>query len=147
MHVRRLSIARTVARTITYLALPTVVLMGCVPAGEPSTAIEPMPRTISFENTSNSVVRVFLVSSSAEWLLGRVQPAELVQLRLPPGVALDRHESVALSVVPLGTISPGGGRATARSGSLLSPNYPVDQLLAMRWGVSGAQVYSVIRSY
>jgi hypothetical protein len=143
---RGLPSARAVAPTLAYFALTlSLVLAACTPAAVPSMAVEPLPRTVSFANTTNSVVRVYLVSASSEWLLGRVQPVEVAQLRLPPGFALDRHEPVALAVVPLGAISPGGARVTGRSSALLSPNYPVNQLVAMRWGVSGVQLYSVMR--
>jgi hypothetical protein len=122
----------------------SLILIACAPAAAPST-IAPEQRAITFENTTNSVVRVYLLGAASEWLLGRVQPAETARLRLPPSFSTDQHEPLALSVVPIGAITPGGGRATARNGQMISADYPLHQLLAMRWGVAGAQLYSVMK--
>ena len=145
MHAPRSYAAARVDARIALLAMAlSMLLVACAPVGAPST-LSPEPQTISFENTTNGVVRVYLVSAASEWMLGRVQPAETVRLRLPPGFTVDRHEPLALSVVPIGAVAPGGGRLNARSGVLMSADYPLHQLVAMRWGIAGTQLYSVMR--
>jgi hypothetical protein len=141
---RSYAAARLDARVAWLVMSLSLILVACAPASAPET-VAPEQKAITFENTTNSVVRVYLLGASSEWLLGRVQPAETARLRLPPSFSIDAHEPLALSVVPLGTITRGGGRATARNGQMISADYPLHQLLAMRWGVAGAQLYSVMR--
>lgn len=140
--------ARLPARMLRLLALAlSVSLAACASSGALSREVAAVaePDYVTFENTTNGVVRVYLVSATSEWLLGRVQPAETARLRLPPGVLIDRNETLALSVVPIGAITPGGMRTTGRTSLLTSELYPAHQLLAMRWGLTGSSLYSVIR--
>jgi hypothetical protein len=121
------------------LAAASFVLAGCGAARTPYG--QTLPATISFENSTNGVVRVYVMSETSEWLLGRVEPAQTARLRLPSGFN-NPDEPLQISAVPLAATGRWGTRLTGRNGYAISPAYPLRQLVASRWGIAGQQIYT-----
>lgn len=134
-------VGRAPARLGLTLAAASLVLAGCGAARAPYGQTQ--PATITFENSTNGVVRVYVVNETSEWLLGRVQPAETAKLRLPSGFN-NPDEALQISAVPLASNGPYGTRLSGRSGYAMSPAYPLRQLVASRWGIAGQQIYTNI---
>jgi hypothetical protein len=83
--------------------------VGCAahhaPAGGSSGVSTPTP-LVDFENRERRHVHVYLVGPTREWLLGRVDPLERAQLRLPAeAVATDGMMSIVVIVGGPSTLS------------------------------------------
>jgi hypothetical protein len=115
-----------------------ITLAGC--AGAPSrraadapVPVQAMASTVRFDNGGRDHVRVYLVSQTQEWLLGRVEPGARATLRIPDDALAGNTSSMRLAVVPGGgvTLRAAGGAATA-----ITMSQPASALLSQRWAFS-----------
>lgn len=142
----KVTAAPMAARTSWSLALVlTLALAGCASTGTVESAPIMPVRQITFENTSNNVVRVYLVDKWTQRFIGRVQPGEVSRLTVPASFAINPDEQFSLQVVPLGAPFRGITRSQGVDGAMLSREYTARQLLSMRWSLVGGQLYSQLR--
>jgi hypothetical protein len=123
-------------------------LAGC--AGAPSRGadaspvpIEVMASTVKFDNIGRDYVRVYLVSETREWLLGRVEPGARATLRIPEDALAGNTSSMRLAVVP------GGGttlRAMGGARAAVTMSQPASELASQRWSYSQASTNGELTS-
>lgn len=130
----------------------TLTLAGCASApsrgaGDAVVPVEALASTVRFDNVGRDFVRVYLVSQTQEWLLGRVEPGARATLRIPDGALSGNTSSMRLAVVP------GGGmtlRATGGARAAITMAQPASAILSQRWSFSQAsangELISVSRS-
>jgi hypothetical protein len=105
--------------------------------------IESVASTVRFDNIGRDYVRVYLVSQTREWLLGRVEPGARATLRIPEDALASNTSSMRLAVVPGGGVTlraAGGARVS------LTMAQPASEILSQRWSYSQASANGELTS-
>lgn len=125
----------------------TLALAGCASAPSRASAtpapIESVATTVRFDNIGRDYVRVYLVSETREWLLGRVEPGARATLRIPEDALASNTSSMRLAVVPGGGVTlraAGGARVS------LTLAQPASEILSQRWSYSQASANGELTS-
>lgn len=77
-----------------------LLLISCAPSPRMALARPEPARTITFHNNGRERVQVYLIGQKEDWLLGRLEPLERAQLRLPASSFVETDEAVVLAVLP-----------------------------------------------
>jgi hypothetical protein len=126
----------------------SLTLAGCAGAasrgaGDAAAPVQELASTVRFDNGGRDFVRVYLVSQTREWLLGRVEPGARATLRIPDDALAGNTSSMRLAVVPGGGVTlraMGGARAAVTLAQ------PASEILAQRWAFSQASTNGELTS-
>ena len=139
-HIPHLSSRQTrYSRSLALLI--ALAAAGCSPNAVQRDELAPRKPALFFENATPDQVRVYLVEGASEWLLGRVEPGRAAYLRLPADVLAKRGAEVSLIAVPIGTPRTAGLSGGAER--IISTAEPAENLVTMRWTLSGRQLFSL----
>ena len=131
------SIATTIAITLALGACVHAPPRG-MPAGLMSTDTGPL--TIRFDNLSRDRVDVYLIGAKREWLLGRVDPGAIANLRIPEEALAEGSTFIRLAVLA-------GERLTFQAARhprvKLTVAQPASAILSQRWSFSQGELTSV----
>jgi hypothetical protein len=122
-------VSAAAALTVTLTACASAPTRG---AGAP-TPIEALASTVRFDNGGRDYVRVYLVSQTQEWLLGRVEPGARATLRIPDDALAGNTSSMRLAVVPGGGVTL---RAAGGAHASITMAQPASAILSQRWSFS-----------
>jgi hypothetical protein len=130
-----LGAAMTIAATLSLTACaPTPAQLA---TNAPTPAESSAPLSIRFDNGERERVQVYLIGERREWLLGRVEPGAVAQLKVPDAWRASTSGVVQLAVVR-------GERSTMQvardSRAMLSVAQPMSALTTQRWRVAQGQL-------
>ena len=129
----RRTFVSTVAITTITLALGACVSAGSRPMVDRPMSAEASLLAVRFDNLSRETVDVYLISTTREWMLGRVAPGAVASLPLPEGAFAEGSMKVRLAVLA-------GGRQTLAAAldprAVLTNAQPASAFLSERWTFS-----------
>ena len=126
----------SIAATIT-LALGACASAGSRPMQNHGSSTLAGLLTIRFDNLSRETVDVYLIGTKREWILGRVAPGALANLRLPDEAFAPGSMKVQIAVLA-------GERQTLAAArdprAVFTVAAPASTLLSQRWTFSGSSL-------
>lgn len=124
----------------------TLALVACAPATsrvpEGASHTDARPIALRFENEATEHVHVYLIGTTRQWLLGRIEPGGIASLPLP-GDAFDESATfVRLAVLTGERITQ---QAVRHPRVTLTLAQPTVALLTQRWKFAQGELTSVRR--
>jgi hypothetical protein len=123
----------------------TFALGACVSASSRPVPDRPISRganllSIHFDNLSRQAVDVYLIGTKREWMLGRVAPGGVANLRLPDEAFEGRSMTVRLAVLAGERESFAAARDPR---AVFSITEPASAVLSQRWSFSEGNLVSL----
>lgn len=132
----------SLAATIITLALGACVHAPSRPVPDPLRSTDALPLTIRFDNSARERVDVYLIGAKREWLLGRVEPGAIANLRIPEGALAEGSMFVRLAVLAGERLTLQAARHARAS---LTVAQPASAILSQRWKFSQGELTSLDR--
>jgi hypothetical protein len=131
----------SIAATLTItLGLAACVSAPSRPVSDGQISTEAQSLTIRFDNLARENVDVYLIGAKREWLLGRVAPGAIANLRLPDEALAEGSRMVRLAVLA-------GERPTFAAAlnprAVLTISQPTSAILSQQWTFSQGNLISV----
>lgn len=117
----------------------TLALSACARAHPEPDLISPEAGSLSirFDNLGLERVDVYLIGAKHEWLLGRVEPGAIANLRIPEKAFTDGSKFVRVAVL---TNEPVTYEAARNPRARLSIALPATQISSQRWSFSQGEL-------
>lgn len=138
---RRAFVSIAVTMTIT-LALSACIGASSRPESNARTSIDALPLTIRFDNFASERVDVYLIGTKREWLLGRVEPGGIANLRIPEEALAKGSMYVRLAVL---AGEPVTFEAARNPRARLTIPQPASAILSQQWRFSQGELRSLAR--
>ena len=131
----------SIAATMT-ISLALGACIGASPSRELNArrSIDALPLTMRFDNYARDRVDVYLIGTKREWVLGRVEPGGIANLRIPEEALAKGSMYVRLAVI---AGEPVTFAAARNPRAKLSVAQPAATILSQQWRFSQGDLKSV----